>query len=205
MEKFPPYHAPGTEERIRLMTLRRAMIAAACMAPFMLGMAHAQLAPWPQQAPQQVSPWPQQQAPQQVSPWSQAPQQTPPCLPEFTKLRNETEKRGLALKQASERKASPQEACRLLTAFTAAESKMLKYAVDNSTACGIPAQIIDGIKKGHAKTDELRARVCRVAAAPPVPRGPTLSDALGGPVTSSSNIKTGRGTFDTLTGAPLGK
>lgn len=185
------------------MNLRRAIIAAACLVPF--GAAHAQLAPWPQQTPPQASPWPQQ-APQQASPWSQpAPQQAPSCLPEFTKLRNETEKRGLALKQASERKASPQEACRLLVAFTSAEAKMLKYAVDNASTCGIPAQIIEGIKRGHAKSGELRVKVCRVAAAPQAPRGPTLSDALGAPVTDSSNIRTGRGTFDTLSGSPLRK
>lgn len=184
------------------MTLRRVTMAAACTVAFALSVAHAQLAPWPQQAaPQPAAPWPQQ-APQQASPWTQ---QAPPCLPEFAKLRNETEKRGLALKHASERKASPKEACQLLIAFTAAEAKMLKYAVDNASACSIPLQIIEGIKQGHAKSDELRVKVCRVAAAPPGPRSPTLSDALGTPVTSSSNIKTGRGTFDTLTGAPLGR
>jgi hypothetical protein len=32
-----------------------------------------------------------------------------------------------------------------------------------------------------------------------------LSDALSGPVPDSNNIKTGRGTFDTLTGNPLEK
>jgi hypothetical protein len=32
-----------------------------------------------------------------------------------------------------------------------------------------------------------------------------LSDALSSPVPDSNNIKTGRGTFDTLTGSPLGK
>ena len=187
----------------QFMNLRRATVAAAGMVAFALGSAHAQLAPWPDPPPQQASPWPQQ-APQQASPWQQ-PQQGPPCLPEFTKLRNETEKRGIALKKASDRRASPQEACKLLTAFTSAEAKMLKYAVDNSTTCGIPPQIIDGIKQGHARSDALRVRVCRVAAAPQAPRGPTLSDALNGPVTSSSNIKTGRGTFDTLTGTPIGR
>ncbi|HVZ54437.1 MAG TPA: hypothetical protein VG986_20900 [Pseudolabrys sp.] len=197
------------------MILRRATIAAACMAAFALGAAQAQMAPWPQQAapqpaapwpdpaPRQASPWPQQQqAPQQASPWTQ---QAPPCLQEFSKLRDETEKRGLAIKHASERRAPPKEACQLLIAFTGAEAKMLKYALDNQAACGIPPQIITSIKQGHAKSDELRVKVCRVAAEQPAQRGPTLSDALSAPVTSSRNIRTGRGTFDTLTGAPLGK
>jgi hypothetical protein len=43
-----------------------------------------------------------------------------------------------------------------------------------------------------------------MAAQPQRPAGPSLSDALGGPIPDSSNIKTGRGTFDTLTGTPLG-
>lgn len=163
------------------MNLRRATIVAACMVPFAFGAAHAQFQPAPQ------------------------PQQAPPCIQEFTKLRNDTEQKGIAIRQASARKAPPKEACQLLIAYTNAEAKMLKYAVDNAAWCGIPPQIIEGLKKGHTQSDALRVKVCRIAAAPPAPRGPTLSDALGGPVTSSSNIKTGRGTFDTLTGAPLGK
>jgi hypothetical protein len=98
----------------------------------------------------------------------------------------------------------PKEACRLFTVFTAAEAKMLKYAVDNATWCGIPPQVIDSIKQGHARSSQLRTKICRVAAAPPRPTGPSLSDALGGPIPDSNNIKTGRGTFDTLTGTPLG-
>ena len=50
----------------------------------------------------------------------------------------------------------------------------------------------------------MRTRVCQVAAAPQRPAAPTLSDALNAPIIDSSDIKTGRGTFDTLTGSPLG-
>jgi len=161
------------------------MIIAACMVPFVAGAASAQFPAAPRQ-----------QRPQQVS----------PCVAEFGKLRDAAEKRAAAIRAASARKASPKEACGLFTAFTTAEAKMLKYAVDNAVWCGIPAQIIDTIKKGHAHSDEMRTKVCRIAAAAPVaPRGPTLSDALSAPITDSSNIRTGRGTFDTLTGTPLGK
>jgi hypothetical protein len=92
----------------------------------------------------------------------------------------------------------------LFNAFSAAEAKMMKYAEDNSVWCGIPPQVLTGIKQAHAKTTEIRTKVCQAAAAPPRPAGPSLSDALSAPVTDSSNIKTGRGTFDTLTGTPLG-
>jgi hypothetical protein len=132
-------------------------------------------------------------------------QQEPPCVNEFGKLREETEKKGAAIRAASERKASPKEACQLFNAFVAAQSKMLKYATDNAAWCGIPPQIMAGLKEGITKTSEVRTKVCQAAAAPQRPAGPSLSDALSGPVPDSNNIKTGRGTFDTLTGSPLGR
>jgi hypothetical protein len=132
-------------------------------------------------------------------------QQEPPCVNEFGKLREDTEKKGAAIRAASERKASPKEACPLFNAFVAAQSKMLKYVTDNAAWCGIPPQIMAGLKEGITKTSEVRTKVCQAAAAPQRPAGPSLSDALSGPVPDSNNIKTGRGTFDTLTGSPLGR
>ena len=62
------------------------------------------------------------------------------------------------------------------------------------------------MKQQHAKTVQIQTQVCRAAAAPPRPQGPSLSDALGGSaVPDVNNIRTGRGTYDTLTGTPLGK
>jgi len=173
-------------------------------------------APWPQAQPQAVQPaWGSPQQPQARSgpdPWAAPPQQQqeqmPPCLVEFVKLRTDVEKRGGQIKAAGERKEkpSPKEACGLFNAFTAAEAKMLKYAAGPGVACGIPPQILENMKQAHAKSSEIRTRVCQVAAAgPPRPAAPSLSDALSAPVTNSDNIKTGRGTFDTLTGTPLGK
>ena len=134
-----------------------------------------------------------------------APQQEPPCMKDFTKLRDDTEKKAAAIRAAGERKATPREACQLFNAFVAAQSKMLKYATDNAAWCGIPIQITAGLKEGIAKTSEIRTKVCQAAAAPPRPSGPSLSDALSSPVPDSNNIRTGRGTFDTLAGSPLGK
>jgi hypothetical protein len=134
-----------------------------------------------------------------------APQQEPPCVRDFGKLRDEAEKKAAAIRTAGDRKATPKEACQLFNAFIAAQSKMLKYATDNAAWCGIPNQITANIKEGIAKTSEVRTKVCQAAAAPPRPTGPSLSDALSGPVPDSNNIKTGRGTFDTLTGNPLEK
>ena len=162
------------------MSLRRASCIAACLLPFAAGTAAAQF------------------------PAPQAPQQESPCVTEFFKLRDTASKKAEAIRAASQRHAPPQEACGLFNAFSTAEAKMLKYATDNSVWCGIPPQIITQIKEQHAKTNEIRTKICQAAAAPPRPAGPTLSDALSAPITDSNNIKTGRGTFDTLTGTPLG-
>ena len=199
------------------MTLRRAWFIAACLVAALP--AAAQFPPQPQQPPAQFPPVGQQQptsawpsGPQQASPFppfgqQAAPQQAPPCLQEFGRLRDDTEKKGEALRHASERHATPKEACGLFNAFTAAEAKFLKYATDNASGCGIPQKIVAQIKAGHGRAVELRNKVCQAAAqgVAPAARQPTLSDALGAPVTDSSNIKTGRGTFDTLTGTPLGQ
>ena len=129
----------------------------------------------------------------------------PPCIKEFLKLRADAEKKAEAIRAAGKRKAPPQVACKLFNTFSAAESKMVKYADKNSVWCGIPAQVLTGMKKAHGKTVAMRSKICRIAAAgPPRPAGPSLSDALGGAVPDSSNIRTGHGTFDTLTGTPLG-
>ena len=162
------------------MSLRRALFAA-CMIPLYAGTANAQFQPPP--ATQQ---------------------QEPPCVQEFFKLREEAEKKGLAIKAANDRKAPPKEACQLFGAFISAQTKMLKYATDNTVWCGIPPQVIENLKQSVAKISEVRTRVCQAAAAPQQ-AGPSLSDALSSPVPNSNNIKTGRGTFDTLTGSPIGK
>jgi hypothetical protein len=161
------------------MSLRRALFAA-CMIPLYAGTANAQFQP------------------------PAAQQQEPPCVQEFFKLREDAEKKGLAIKAANTRKASPQEACQLFGAFIASQAKMLKYANDNTVWCGIPPQVVENLKQSIAKISEVRTRVCQAAAAPQA-TGPSLSDALSSPVPDSKNIKTGRGTFDTLTGSPLGK
>ncbi len=128
----------------------------------------------------------------------------PPCVQKFLELRGVAEKRAGAIK-AAEGKATPQVACKLFTSFLAAEAKMLKYASENGTWCGIPDEAVTTMKQAHARTSQTRAKICKIAAAgPPRPRGPSLSDALGDTVPNSSNIKTGHGTFDTLTGSPLG-
>jgi hypothetical protein len=126
------------------------------------------------------------------------------CQDEFTKLRTEMEKRGMALKNAQ--KGSPVEACKLLRSFTAAEAQMLKFLNDRKTTCSIPDQIIKQASEGHAKSNAMRNQVCQVAAGPaPPPPSQGLSGALGsspfgGPPPESGG---GSGVFDTMTGNVL--
>jgi len=166
------------------MGLRRTIFAA-CIVSICAGAASAQFQPVQPAQPQQ---------------------EPPPCVQEFFKLRDDAEKKAAAIKAANDRKAPPKEACVLFTALAASQTKMLKFVNENGQWCGIPANVTEQIKMGTAKVAEIRTKVCQVAAAPQQrPQGPSLSDALSGPVPDSNNIKTGRGTFDTLTGSPLGK
>jgi len=179
------------------MNSRRALFIAACLLPYASGPAAAQFQPPPQ--PQQQAPGP--------SPWSQPqPQKEPPCVEQFGKLRDDAQKKAQAIRTASEHKVPPKEACALFNSFFAAETKLIKYAAENATWCGIPQEVIGNLKLSHSKTESIRTQVCRAAAAgPPRPAGPSLSDALGGgAVPDANNIRTGRGTYDTLTGTPLG-
>ncbi len=135
-----------------------------------------------------------------------APQQPPPACQQIITYRDETAKHGQALQAAGKKKPPPEEACKLFKAFIAAEAKFLKALEDNSTTCGVPAEVIKQIKLGHSKASETAKRVCEVAARGPQPTGPSLSDALGAtPTVPDSASARGQGTFDTLVGSPLGR
>ena len=129
------------------------------------------------------------------------------CMKEFMPLREEAEKRGKLIKAASDRHAPPDEACKLIGAYSQAEVKMIKYVEGNATKCGIPAQIADQLKAGHKNTEALEKKVCAVAeqAQKRGPAGPTLSEVLGSANAAPevSTVKKGGSTFDTLNGNVL--
>ena len=56
----------------------------------------------------------------------------------FVPLREEAEKRGKMIKAASERRAPPDEACKLIGNYSKAEQKMISYVEANAAKCGIP-------------------------------------------------------------------
>jgi hypothetical protein len=131
------------------------------------------------------------------------------CMKNFIPLRQETEKRGKLLEAAGKKKgASPDEICKLLTGYSQAEFKMMKYVESNGSKCGIPPQIGDQLKTSHTKTAEMQQRVCGVAQQAAQARAaatPSLSEVLGSSAAlpEATPQKKGGSTFDTLNGNVL--
>ena len=127
----------------------------------------------------------------------------------FVPLREEAEKRGKMIKAASDRKAPPDEACKLIGSFGQAELKMIKYIETNAAKCGIPPQIADQLKNGHKNTEKMQKQVCAVAAQAQTrgPAGPSLSEVLGSSAAlpEAQPTKKGGSTFDTLNGNVLSR
>lgn len=130
----------------------------------------------------------------------------------FMPLRQETEKRGAAIKAASQRRAPPDEACKLITAFAQSEIKMINYIKANKQKCGIPDTIGAQMQTGHKNTEAMRQKVCAVAQQQRSGGGggpaaaPRLSDVLGSTAAlpeASTARKSGGTTFDTLNGNVL--
>jgi hypothetical protein len=136
------------------------------------------------------------------------PQAQKECVIPFTALRAEVEKRGMAAKAASEKQASREEMCKLVTEYSAAEVKWIKFAETNASKCGIPKQIVQQLKTVHAKTADGQKKLCSAGPAGGPAAAPTLSDALGTatlPTREPEKKRKPGGTLDTLTGNALGQ
>jgi hypothetical protein len=178
------------------MLLRYAFLAAAALSVAGIAEAQAQ-SPFPPVG-QQASPFP---------PVGQ-PQQKPPCFDQFIPLRQEVDKRFEVAKAALERRAPASELCSLLTKFTDAEVSMIKYVEQNGPWCNFPPNLLDSMKSSHVKSQGYKKQACTAAASPPRPARPaepTLSDAFGSPPLNKDTTRTGRGTFDSLSGNPLAR
>ena len=143
------------------------------------------------------------------SPFQQRPQE-PPCFREFAPLKAEAEKRGLAVKNATERKdkAQREEVCTLLKRYSEAEGAIVKFIKANASSCGIPPEAGVSMQQNHARTLKTVQGVCSGGGAAAKPTGPGLSEALGTtriPGTTLDPLAPQSGTFDTLTGNVLGR
>jgi hypothetical protein len=130
------------------------------------------------------------------------------CVGSFTALRAEVEKRGMAAKAGGEKKATREEMCKLVTEYSVAEAKWIKFAETNMSKCGIPKQILQQLKTVHTKTTEGQKKLCSAGPAGGPAAAPTLSDALGTatlPTREAEKQRKPGGTLDTLTGPALGR
>jgi hypothetical protein len=130
----------------------------------------------------------------------------PPCVTEFSKMREDVQKKGIAAKQASEKHVTREELCKLITVYSSAEGQWLKFAEKGVSACGIPVEIVTQLKQVHGRTDMAREKICAAGPATAAIAGPSLSEALG---TSRPTLETkraaGSNMFDTLTGNAIQK
>jgi hypothetical protein len=150
-------------------------------------------------------------APMASSPFAAPPTQSgvvDDCMKEFMPLRQEAEKRGALLKEAGNKKAGADVACKLIGNFIQSELKMIKFVETNGPRCQIPPQIGDQLKNGHKGTEAMRAKICAAAeqAQKQGPAGPSLSEVLGSATAlpeATAAKKSGGGMFDTLSGNAL--
>jgi len=134
-------------------------------------------------------------------------QQQPPggtqCS-DFGKLTAEAQERSALVSAAMKAKADRKELCTLMTNFVAAETSVVKFLEANKIWCGVPDEALKASKTNHEKSMKFRTMACSEEG--PRPKAPSLSDAIKSPsVDTAKNTKTGRGTFDTLTGNPLAR
>ena len=132
------------------------------------------------------------------------------CAKAFMPMRAEAEKRGKLIKAASDRHASPDEACKLIGNFSQIETKMMKYVETHASQCGIPPQVTEQLKSGHKNTENMQQKVCGVAQQQvqqrAVPAGPSLSEVLGSATALPEATPNKKGsTFDTLSGNALAR
>jgi hypothetical protein len=131
-------------------------------------------------------------------------------MKEFVPMREDAEKKGQLIKAASDRRAPPDEACKLIRNFGQAEIKMIKFVETNAIKCGIPPTVPDQLKAGHKNTEMMQTKVCAVAQQQQQkgPTGPSLSEVLGSSAElpdAKSAKKSGGSTFDTLNGNVLAR
>jgi hypothetical protein len=102
-----------------------------------------------------------------------SPPGSPRVCQELSELRDQTQKHGLAIQKANERKATVQDACKLFKTFLAAETQFIRGLEDNSRTCGVPPDAIKQAREGHAKASQVGKQVCDAAAQGPRPGGLT--------------------------------
>jgi hypothetical protein len=91
-----------------------------------------------------------------------APQAPPPACQQLLNNRDEVGKHGQALQAAGQKKAPPDELCKLFKSFLTAESEMLKGLEEHSQTCGVPAEVLKQVKAGHSKAAQMGKQICEL-------------------------------------------
>lgn len=125
------------------------------------------------------------------------------CLDQFSKLREEVERRGKLAKAGNDGKVGREEMCKLISDIVGAEDRWIKFSVANVRQCGIPPEVLPQLKGNHAKTVGFKKMACSAGPAGGAPAAPSLSDALGTSRLPTSDNAVRGGTLDTLTGNPI--
>ena len=107
-------------------------------------------------------------------------QSTPAECNTFIQLRDDAQKKAVAVRAAVERKAERKDICALVQSYYAAESTVVKFLEDNKSWCGIPEEAIKAAKGNHEHTEKFRTAACAEGPAAN-PKAPSLSDAIGTP------------------------
>jgi len=88
------------------------------------------------------------------------------CKNEFAPLRDEAQRRGKLVKDASVRHAPADETCGLIRSFVEAEIKMMDFVEAQATACAVPASVLEQLKSSSRTTQALQVKICNAAHQP---------------------------------------
>lgn len=88
----------------------------------------------------------------------------PPACQQLLAARDETQRHAMAISDAGQKKAGPEEACRLFKVFLASGRKMIEGLEANAAVCGVPPEVIDRVKAQHAQASRTGKQVCEAAA-----------------------------------------
>jgi hypothetical protein len=115
--------------------------------------------------PGEEAPAPDATAPS-ITPMEGAPLEAAPmppdigCMIEINKLREDVQKRVLAIKTAFERKLSVEEMCKHARDDSAAELKLIEHVGAIVATCGLPVKIMQDFKQMHANTEQYETKFC---------------------------------------------
>jgi hypothetical protein len=86
-----------------------------------------------------------------------------PCANDYALLRQDAEEKGTLIREATARHASAEESCRLISSYSRAEGKIIRFIETNIEKCGIEGSVGDQVRANHKNTEGMRERICAVA------------------------------------------